>query len=66
VTFWLAVAIAYIMILAVGLALGITLAHRHPGNGRDKWDIPDGWSPAPTGGMTADEELRALVESYRS
>jgi hypothetical protein len=67
-TFWLGVAVAYTLIIAVGLALGVTLAHRHPGNGRGRWDVPDEWTPTPTpaGGKTLDDELAELVAGWRS
>lgn len=54
-TFWLAVAIAYIMIIAVGLALGVTLSQRYPGGGRKQWDIPDSWQPD-GGGLVRERE----------
>lgn len=55
-TFWLAVAVAYLLIFAVGTALGRTLAHRHPGGGRKQWDIPDSWTPQPDGGLVRERE----------
>jgi hypothetical protein len=48
-TFWLGVAVAYVLILAVGLSLGLTLAGKFPGGGRQQWEIPDSWQPGPDG-----------------
>jgi hypothetical protein len=63
-TFWLGVAVAYICIMIVGVSLGLTLAHKFPGQGREQWDIPPEWNPSP-GGLSVDEELRQLIESER-
>ena len=63
-TFWLGVAVAYFLIIIVGVSLGLVLAHKFPGQGREKWDIPPEWNPNP-GGLTVDEELRQLIEAER-
>lgn len=48
--FWLGVAVAYVLILAIGLSLGLFLSHRYPGDGRGPWDIPDQWNDDGNGG----------------
>lgn len=63
--FWLGVSVAYLLIMYVGVSLGLVLAHKFPGQGRDKWDIPPEWGSPGPGGLTVDEELRQLLVAGR-